>query len=123
MKKRDFLLIAAVLVVSLAAFGIVRFARQTSGAPTQIRISVGDSPVQTVPFGVPAEISLPQENGAENVVVVTATSVYMKSSTCKNQLCVHQTPITAENLEERPMAGLIVCLPNRVTIEVGRWDK
>ena len=46
-----------------------------------------------------------------NAEYVKDGKVYVEHSDCKEQLCVHQTPITKDG-------GSIVCLPNRVVIRV-----
>lgn len=47
----------------------------------------------------------------KNVIVIRGGEVSMRSSTCKNQICVRHDPISNQNES-------IVCLPNRVSIEI-----
>lgn len=54
-------------------------------------------------------ITVKGENGEENVIEVTGDKVHMRSSTCKDQLCVKKS---CTNHEDTP----IVCLPNKVVI-------
>lgn len=54
-------------------------------------------------------INIKSENGEENVIEVTEGKVHMRSSTCKDQLCVKKG---CTNHEDTP----IVCLPNKVVI-------
>lgn len=54
----------------------------------------------------------------ENVIHVTPDSVYMKSSTCDNQDCVLQGTVTLDNMSERVLGNMIICLPNEVTLEL-----
>ena len=42
----------------------------------------------------------------------------MASSTCGNQLCVHMGAVTLNNWETRPQQTYIICLPNRVSVEL-----
>ena len=42
----------------------------------------------------------------------------MKSSTCDNQDCVKQGVVTLENMEERLLGNMIICLPNQVTLSL-----
>jgi len=51
--------------------------------------------------------------GAENVLRIETGQILMQSSTCEDQLCVHQGAIAGEGAS-------IVCLPNGVVIEIGR---
>lgn len=55
---------------------------------------------------------------AENVIHVTEDSVYMESSTCENQDCVLQGTVSLENMAERVLGNMIICLPNQVTLEL-----
>jgi len=58
------------------------------------------------------------EANAENVIHVTPDSVYMESSTCDNQDCVLQGTVTLDNMKERVLGNMIICLPNEVTLEL-----
>ena len=71
-----------------------------------------------LPFGEEHTVAIRQADGCENIIRMTGEAVYMESATCKNQDCVHMGEITQENLELRAMGGFIVCLPQKVTIEV-----
>ncbi len=62
-------------------------------------------------------ITLKQEDGKINKVHITPDGVYMESSTCHNQDCVHQGEITPENYTSRVLSTFVICLPNNVTIE------
>ncbi len=52
-----------------------------------------------------------EQNGRRNVLVIRNGEADMKSSTCRNQICVRHAPISKGNES-------IVCLPNRVTVEI-----
>lgn len=54
----------------------------------------------------------------ENVIHVTPDSVYMASSTCENQDCVLQGTVSLDNMAERVLGNMIICLPNEVTLEL-----
>ena len=54
----------------------------------------------------------------ENGIHVTPNSVTMQSSTCDNQDCVLQGTVTLENMAERVLGNMIICLPNEVTLEL-----
>ena len=72
-----------------------------------------------IPLTEEGEYTVKQgSSGMENVIHVTATSVNMKSSTCDNQDCVQQGEVTLENMEQRILGNMIICLPNEVTLEL-----
>ena len=54
----------------------------------------------------------------ENIIHLTANSVYMDSANCDNQDCVHQGEVTLENRDERALGNMIICLPNQVYLEL-----
>ena len=58
-----------------------------------------------------------------NNICVTSEGVYMESSTCDNQDCVHQGTVTLENREERALGNMIICLPNQVYLELYSIDE
>lgn len=49
--------------------------------------------------------------GGRMIIAVKDGKAYVASSDCAEQLCVHSSPVSAEG-------GMIVCLPNRVVIEI-----
>ena len=59
-----------------------------------------------------------KKKNAKNVIHVTEDSIQMASSTCDNQVCVHEGVVTLENKESRILGGYIVCLPNGVTLQL-----
>ena len=42
----------------------------------------------------------------------------MDSSTCDNQICVHQGWVTLDNWEMKPQQQFVSCLPNQVMLEL-----
>ena len=59
-----------------------------------------------------------QEDGSVNVVEISERGAVMASSTCHNQLCVQMGEVTLDNWETRPNQQFIICLPNRVSVEL-----
>ena len=52
-----------------------------------------------------------EKDGHTNVIVIENGTVRMESSTCKNQICVEHGRISLKG-------DSIVCLPNRVVVEI-----
>ena len=63
-------------------------------------------------------VRVEQEDGSVNVIVIRDGSVHMDYSSCENQLCVQQGSVSAKNRFFRALGSQIVCLPNRVMIEL-----
>lgn len=61
---------------------------------------------------------LPDGTQALNVIHLTPDGVYMEDSTCKNHDCVGQGEVTLENISERILGNMIICLPNQVTLQL-----
>ena len=59
-----------------------------------------------------------QDSGEVNVVEVSTRGAVMHSSTCHNQNCVMMGEVTLDNWEMRPNQQFIICLPNRVSVEL-----
>ena len=61
---------------------------------------------------------LPDGTQALNVIHLTPDGVYMEDSTCKNHDCVGEGEVTLENIPERVLGNLIICLPNQVVLQL-----
>ncbi len=105
MKKRDVFL----LILLLAAGGLLWFflRPQTTDKESIVRITVDGTVYGEYPLDKNAEISI----GDTNVCVIEDGSVYMKSADCPDQICVKTKAI-------RTSASSIVCLPNKVVVEI-----
>lgn len=110
--KRDILIIGAALALCIA--GALLFVHPGG---SMVRVYVGDELYEEAPLYVDRVITINQD-GCENRVTIGGGSVYMSFSTCKNQDCVHQGKMTPDNIASRALSNWIVCLPNRVTVEL-----
>ncbi len=103
---------AAVLLVS----GVTSKAGKTSAG--RIRILV-DGKVYTEQLLRAGErIVVSQPDGCENVIMMTADGFYMLSASCRNQECVHQGKVTESNYMLRVLGTSIICIPNRVEVQL-----
>lgn len=121
MKKRDLILIAGVLILALALFGIIsiRSGGTAQAGEATVSIYVHDELYASVPISAYQSITVDQGDGKVNVITIDETGVYMKSSTCKNQICVDTGVIDPAHLDDLLLENWIVCLPNGVSVEVG----
>ncbi len=101
-KKGDFLLILPLLILILLAFLV--WAWQKPGGTVVIRCD--DQVVFEGSIHSDQEISLPH-----NTAVIQNGQVFMRDGDCPHQICVRHAPISKKG-------ETIVCLPNRVVIEV-----
>lgn len=117
MDRKNWLIILAVAVLA-AVMLVVSFGTGTSTDEDVAIISVDGSEYARIPLSRPQTVTIRQTDGAVNVVSVTADGVQMHSSTCENQLCVQTGQVTRDNWEFKPNGAFIVCLPNRVSVEL-----
>ena len=116
MTKYDKMLIIIIFLTSVVALYLIQ--QQTFNLEGQyIVISVDNEVYKTYSLDqtVSEQIRIETKNGV-NTIHIGDGCVYMKSSSCKDQICVHQGKIC------RP-GEMIVCLPNKIVIEVTGENK
>ena len=118
MDKKNWLLIGGVVLLAAVLLAVTQLLPKTDADVDCVVIRVGDTEYARVPLSQPQTLTIEQENGAVNVVEVTENGMRMVSSTCGNQICVHQGLVTLENWELKPQQQFISCLPNRVMLEL-----
>ena len=117
MKKRDIVIIAVFLLVALLGLGAVKIFAPT-GRIEYADIYVDDMLYEAVPLNKDTVIVVDQGDGKVNYVEVKDGSIFMADSSCPDHLCVSQGAMSPENYEKRPMLNWIICLPNRVTVDL-----
>lgn len=105
----------------------------TSGAAQIIAASVGEEwvaygymlltvhgiPYDIIPLRDNGEFVLTQSDiGATNTIHTTKYSAWMAHSTCDNQDCVEQGIVSLDNIKERILGNMIICLPNGLMVEL-----
>ena len=117
-RKKDVLVICLALLAAAAAYGGMRWARGGQALSGMVEIRVNGALFASVPLDEVLDVVVEQENGEKNIVTVSGGGARMAFSSCKNQLCLHQGEVTAANWIGRAMGRAIVCLPNRVLVEL-----
>lgn len=120
-KKRDWIVMTVIAVIAVGLILLLPALRPSDekGEAYYVHITVKDADWGVIALVQDAaHIEIKQDTGERNVLAVTLDSVVMQESTCRNQLCVHQGKVTADNRNERPLQNMIICLPNRVTVEL-----
>jgi hypothetical protein len=108
MKRNDFILLGIILVISITALVYRNVVKQS-----------GDKVIVTVDGMVYREISLNEDisiviegvNGGTNELVIQDGHADMVEASCPDKICVHQASIQYNG-------ETIVCLPNKVIIEI-----
>ena len=58
------------------------------------------------------------DENIKNVIHITKNGFYMETSTCDNQDCVEQGEVTLENMSERVLMNMVICLPHQLSAEL-----
>ncbi len=87
-------------------------------ADSYLRITAGGSGYSLVPLDGEYRITLEQPGGEKNVIHTGVNSFHMHSSSCKNQLCIGQGAVTLDNRDLRALYNQVICLPNKVVLEL-----
>lgn len=101
MKKRDLIIIAATLLLAaifyIFTYGVADRLSVYSGGELWGRFSLAEDAVIDI-------------NGT-NTLTVKGGKAYMSAATCPDKLCIKQGEVDSRG-------GTIICLPNRVSVEV-----
>ncbi len=119
-KKRNLLILGGVVFLILAAMLVMLLMPKSTSqsGENEILITVDGQEWRRIPLSQPQTVVVEQEDGSRNEIVVTSEGAYMGFSSCDNQLCVHMGEVTLDNWETRPNQAFIICLPNRVSVEL-----
>lgn len=105
MKKRDLIFLLCAIVTGCVLWIMLR--PTDTGENAFVRITVDGELYGEYALDENQEISIQDTN----VCVIEDGSVYMKSADCPDQICVNTKPIHTR-------AGSIICLPNKVSVEI-----
>ena len=120
-KRKDLWIIGGVVAAALLAWAVLFFTRP-AGDALYVTIYVQDKLYARVLATDYQTFTIDQGDGKINVVVLDETGVFMESSTCKNQICVHKGTLKAERAEDLPLDCWIVCLPNGVSVSLSAGE-
>ncbi len=107
-KKKDLILIAVLLCVSLAGLGIIRLLQTGEGA--YVTVTVGGEVYGTYELDCSQVIEVDDDLGY-NRIVIDDGYVYMESADCPDLYCVKHARI--HNSHES-----IICLPHELVVEI-----
>lgn len=110
-RKNLFLVGGILLAAILLLLAQTLFRPRPNG---EVMITVDGKEYARVSLGKPQEIQIDCGNGQSNLLAVQEDGIYMKSATCRDQLCVNQGKVTLDNYSQRALGTDIICLPNRV---------
>ena len=106
--KNDILLIAALLALAGAVFGLLRLTRARGGEAV---VTVDGQTVAVLPLAADTALTVGEDRGFRNTVEVAGGRVRVTDADCPDRLCVRQGWIS--------YAGeSIVCLPHKLVVAV-----
>ena len=106
-RKADIVLFIALILFG-AALAVPAFLWHDSG--DTVKISLNGKEFGTYSLAEDKEVTV-EKDGHVNKVMIKDGKVWMKSASCKNQICVHTGKISNAGQS-------IVCLPNRVSVTI-----
>jgi hypothetical protein len=106
--KNEILLIGALLLLALLAWGALRLTKQPGGEAV---VTVDGETVAVLPLAEDAELTAGEGQGFSNVVEVAGGRVRVLEADCPDKLCVRQGWISRDGES-------IVCLPHKLVVTV-----
>lgn len=107
MKKKDLILISAVLLLALAVWGGTTLWQQHESG-TRLKITIDGEIYGFYSLAKDQTITI----GSTNVCQIKAGQVTMIEADCPDHLCLSQKAISIV------AKGTIICLPNRIVLEI-----
>ncbi len=101
-KFREIIVFVSIIVIMLLAVLVIK---NTNNGKT-VKISVDGEVLYTLSLDTDREIELPH-----NTVIIKDGKVWVSAADCENQICVNTPPVDSSG-------GAIICLPNKVAVEV-----
>ena len=106
MKKKDMILIVAVLAISLISFAAIKMTQKDG---KEVIVTVDGKEVYKTSIKKDQIYQIPEKNGM-NVMQIKDGKVTMIEATCPDHYCMKQKAVDEHG-------GSIICLPNKVVIE------
>lgn len=102
-----------ILGVAVALFLFLKFSANDG---EQVIVKVDKKEIARYDLNTDREVVIDGKDGGKNTLVIKAGKAYIKDATCPDKLCEHQGKI-------HMVGQSLICLPNRVVIEITDDDK
>lgn len=107
-RKKDFILMAVLIVTAAASALLIAFARRTAGAA--VRVTIDGVFYGEYRLSEDQSVSIDEKYG-HNRLVIENGSAYMAEADCPDGYCMEYKPISRGG-------ETIICLPHRLVVEV-----
>ena len=118
MKRRDFIILAVVLIASVALFLLRPQSVDDTNESVYMRVTVAGQTQQLVALTEDRDIRIEQDNGDYNIVHISPGGFQVIEANCYNQNCVHQGEVNTDNIVNRPLSNEIICLPHKLVLSL-----
>lgn len=108
LKKSDIIMLVIILVVGIGCYVFLQN-KKTDGGKVQVLVNGEEYAV--LDLNEDTTLTIEQENGSTNTVIVEDGYARMVEASCPDQVCVHQSHIHYKN-------EMIICLPNYLILQV-----
>ena len=102
-----------ILGVAVALFLFLKFSANDG---EQVIVKVDKKEIARYDLNTDREVIIDGKDGGKNTLVIKDGKAYIKDATCPDKLCEHQGKI-------HMVGQSLICLPNRVVIEIVDDDK
>lgn len=117
MKKNDIILMVIVLLIGSVAFFGMKYIQNANQASTEVLIKHEGVVIKTIPFDKNTDETYTFDDGEHyNLIIIKDGKAFVKEADCRDQICVKTNPIALNG-------EIIVCLPNKITVEVYSAEK
>lgn len=112
-KRNDFILIGAVIMICLAVFFMIHVTKKEG---SRLVVTVDGKPVGTFRLDRDTSYTVKGSDGSYNTFVIKDGYASMVKASCPDKLCVKEKKIHYNH-------ETIVCLPNKVVLEVAGGEE
>ena len=116
--KKDLLIIGGALLLCAVAY--LLFGALKGG--DRVKIYVGDELYKEISLSEDQTVIIEQQD-CKNVICIENGGAFMQESTRRNQDCIEQGTVTPENAGSRALGNWIICLPNKVSVELAPGEQ
>lgn len=117
MKKNDIILMVIVLLIGSVAFFGMKVVQNANKSSSEVLIKHEGVIIKTIPFDETTDETFTFNDGEHyNLIVIKDGKAFVQEADCRDQICVKTNPIALNG-------EIIVCLPNKITVEVFSEEK
>ena len=109
MKKKDVIIITAVLLTALLLYLVSQLSLGTEAST--VVVTVDGREAMRRPLVMEGSYDVLQEDGSLNVLTIRDGAVWMSEANCRDGLCIRQGKM-------KNGAKTIVCLPHKVVVQI-----